>query len=61
MSNLYNYYDTAISGGSWASNTLYYTISGGSGDTITLAPETPKAESALEWLDRRVDEMRVKL
>jgi hypothetical protein len=46
-------------------NTLYYStkLSGG---TLTVTGNNPPArtkreESALEWLDRRVDEMRIAL
>ena len=38
-------------------NTLRYTFDASS----TLVPEAAKSETALEWLDRRVNEMRVVL
>lgn len=50
------------------SDTFYYdvTANGIASSTITISspsaePDEPEEEGALDWLDRRVEEMRVKL
>lgn len=64
MMGNYNDYITGFT--TTADSGVYYTnvqyaLSGGSTDAVVLAPSKPKPESALEWLDRRVEEMRVAL
>jgi hypothetical protein len=56
---------TAASGNAWTSGTTYVDISSTS-DAVLYAGNWPasskaKSETAVEWLDRRIDELRVSL
>jgi len=59
--------DSGTVSSSYASDTITYTINGGNwinagsigGGVYTELP--PKPDGPLDWLDRRVEEMRVKL